>query len=89
MGEIYLTPDIRLGRRVALKILPTKVASDQKLMQRFIRQARAASALSHPNITTIHDIEETASMHFIATEFIVLFSYFGMEFAFFSLSRIS
>ncbi len=70
MGEVYLAQDTKLGRRVALKILPADVASDQKRMQRFIQEAQAASALNHPNIITIHEIEEADSTHFIATEFI-------------------
>jgi serine/threonine protein kinase/Tol biopolymer transport system component len=70
MGEVYLAHDTKLGRTVALKILPADVASDQNRMQRFIQEAKAASALNHPNIITIHEIEETDSTHFIATEFI-------------------
>jgi non-specific serine/threonine protein kinase len=70
MGEVYLAQDAKLGRRVALKILPAGVASREKRMQRFIQEAQAASALNHPNIITIYEIEETDSTHFIATEFI-------------------
>ena len=70
MGEVYLAQDTRLGRCIALKILPSEVASDQKRMQRFIQEAQATSALNHPNIITIHEVEEIDSTHFIATEFI-------------------
>src|SRR5712691_7743771 len=70
MGEVYLAEDTKLGRKVALKILPADVASDQKRMQRFVQEAKSASALNHPNIITIHEIDHTHSVHFIATEFI-------------------
>lgn len=70
MGEVYLAYDAKFGRTVALKkILPPEVASDQQRMQRFNQEARAVSALNHPNIITIHEIEESASTHFIATDF--------------------
>src|SRR5688500_305896 len=70
MGEVYLAHDTRLDRKVALKILPTDVASDPHRMQRFEQEARAASALNHPNIVTIYEIDQKDSVHFIATEFI-------------------
>jgi predicted ATPase/serine/threonine protein kinase len=70
MGEVYLAHDTKLGRLVALKILPAGVASEEKRMQRFRQEAQAASALNHPNIITIYEIEGTESTQFIATEFI-------------------
>jgi serine/threonine protein kinase/tetratricopeptide (TPR) repeat protein len=70
MGEVYLAQDTKLDRRVALKILPAELASDQDRIHRFVREAKAASALNHPNIITIHEIDETPSGHYIATEFI-------------------
>lgn len=70
MGEVYLAHDTRLDRKVALKILPSDVASDPHRMQRFEQEAKAASALNHPNIITIYEIDQKDSVHFIATEFI-------------------
>lgn len=70
MGEVYLAQDTKLDRKVALKILPAELASNQDRMRRFVQEAKAASALNHPNIITIHEIDETESGHFIATEFI-------------------
>ncbi|HET9789339.1 MAG TPA: serine/threonine-protein kinase, partial [Pyrinomonadaceae bacterium] len=70
MGEVYLAHDKKLDRKVALKILPAEVVSNQVRMRRFIQEAKAASALNHPNIITIYEIDEADSHHFIATEFI-------------------
>ncbi|MEO6724224.1 MAG: protein kinase [Blastocatellia bacterium] len=74
MGEIYLAQDTRLGRRVALKLLPGQFTSDAERVHRFEQEARAASALNHPNIITIHEIgqalTEGGAAHFIAAEFV-------------------
>ncbi|MBA3765427.1 MAG: protein kinase [Acidobacteria bacterium] len=70
MGEVYLVWDSQLERTVALKILPDEVASDQQRMQRFIQEAKAASALNHPNILTVYEIGRADSVHYIATELI-------------------
>ena len=70
MGEVYLAQDTRLDRKVALKLLHAEVAANQDRMRRFVQEAKAASALNHPNIITIHEIEQSESTQFIATEFI-------------------
>lgn len=70
MGEVYLAQDTKLGRKVALKILSTEFARHQDRMRRFTQEAKAASALNHPNILTIYEIDESESVSFIATEFI-------------------
>jgi serine/threonine protein kinase/Tol biopolymer transport system component len=70
MGEVYLAEDTKLDRKVALKILPAKVAANPESMRRFVQEAKAASALNHPSIVTIYEIEEITSTRFIATEFI-------------------
>jgi serine/threonine protein kinase len=68
MGEVYLAHDLKLGRRVALKILPSQFTADAAQVQRFEREARAASALNSPNIITIHEIGQEGNLHFMATD---------------------
>jgi serine/threonine protein kinase/Flp pilus assembly protein TadD len=74
MGEVYLAEDTRLGRKLALKILPAEFTQDPERLARFEQEARAASALNHPNIITIYEVGEAATefggVHFIATEYI-------------------
>jgi len=70
MGEVYLAQDIRLKRSVALKLLPAAFAAEQNRLRRFEHEARAASALNHPNILTVYEIGHAGETHFIATEYI-------------------
>ena len=70
MGEVYLAQDPRLGRKVALKLLPASFTKDVDRLRRFEQEARAASALNHPNIITIYEIQQAGSSHVIATEFV-------------------
>src|SRR5689334_8569376 len=70
MGEVYLAQDTKLDRTVAIKVLPADLAQDQSRMRRFVQEARTASALSHPNVAHIYEIEDLDGVHFIAMEFI-------------------
>ena len=68
MGEVYLAWDSDLDRTVALKILPTAIASDPERMRRFVQEAKAASALNHPNILIVHDVGRSDSIPYMVTE---------------------
>ncbi|HEU0173960.1 MAG TPA: protein kinase [Blastocatellia bacterium] len=70
MGEVYLAQDGRLGRRIALKLLPPQFAGDERRVLRFEQEARAVSALNHPNIITIFDAGHVEDIYFIATEYV-------------------
>jgi eukaryotic-like serine/threonine-protein kinase len=70
MGEVYLAQDTRLGRKVALKVLLADVAADPDRRARLEREARAVASLSHPNIVTVHSIEQAGDVHFITMELV-------------------
>src|SRR4029077_12251951 len=70
MGEVYLAEDTRLHRKVAMKILPSELATHKDRMRRFEQEAQAAAALNHPNIAHIYEIGESGGVNFIAMEFV-------------------
>jgi len=70
MGEVYLARETKLDRKVALKILPSHFVADNERASRFAREARALSALNHPNLTTIYEVGSFDGLHFIAMEFV-------------------
>src|SRR5215510_5846448 len=70
MGEVFCARDTRLDRTVALKILPGEVAADADRMRRFVREAKAASALNHPHVATIYEIGKAEGVNFIAMEYV-------------------
>ncbi|HLN80555.1 MAG TPA: protein kinase, partial [Thermoanaerobaculia bacterium] len=70
MGEVYAAEDTKLGRRVALKLLPQEMAADTERLRRFQREAQALALLNHPNLVTIYAVEEAAETHFITMELV-------------------
>ncbi|MBK6316701.1 MAG: protein kinase [Blastocatellia bacterium] len=71
MGDVYLAEDIgELERTVALKVIPAELAADPQRMQRFVQEARAVSALNHPNILTVFEFGQEGETRFIATEYV-------------------
>ncbi|HEY6139465.1 MAG TPA: protein kinase, partial [Thermoanaerobaculia bacterium] len=70
MGEVYLAHDTQLQRPVALKVLPAAMRDDDELRSRLEHEARAASALNHPNILTVYDVGKLGDDHFIAAEYV-------------------
>src|SRR5260370_41531024 len=70
MGEVYRATDTKLGRGVAVKILPTEMAQDPDRLARFHREARAVATLNHPNVVTLYSVEECDGLHFLTMELI-------------------
>ena len=69
-GDVYLAEDTKLGRKIALKVLPPAFAESEERRVRFVREAKAASAIDHPNVAHIHEIGEADGVHFIAMQFV-------------------
>src|SRR4029434_10334410 len=70
MGEVSLAQDTKLGRKVAIKLLPSFFTKDEQRLRRFQQEAREASALNHPNIVTMFDFGRVDSIHFMVTEYV-------------------
>src|SRR5687767_5193215 len=70
MGEVYVAQDASLNRQVALKVLHSDMAADAERLERFRREAQAVAALNHPNIVTIHSVEEAGGVNFITLELV-------------------
>ena len=70
MGEVYRATDTKLGRDVALKVLPAEMARDPERLARFQREARAVAALNHPHIVTLYSVEEAEGVHFLTMELV-------------------
>src|SRR6202795_3477497 len=70
MGEVYRASDAKLGRDVALKVLPAEMARDPERLARFRREAKALAQLDHPNIVTIHSVEECDGIHFLTMQLV-------------------
>src|SRR5271169_2771697 len=70
MGEVYRAADTKLGRDVALKVLPAAMARDPEFLARFKREARTVAALNHPHIVTIYSVEEAEGVHFLTMELV-------------------
>src|ERR1700737_5025504 len=70
MGDVYRATDMKLGRDVALKVLPAEVAGDPERLARFQREARAVAALNHPNVVTLYSVEESDGVHFLTMELV-------------------
>ncbi|HVN09907.1 MAG TPA: serine/threonine-protein kinase, partial [Patescibacteria group bacterium] len=70
MGEVYRATDTKLGRDIAIKVLPAEMARDPERLARFQREARAVAALNHPHIVTIHTVEEADGVHFLTMELV-------------------
>ncbi len=70
MGDVYLAEDTKLGRKVALKVLPPELAESEKRRARFKREAKALAALDHPNIIQVFSVEESSGIHFITMQLV-------------------